>query len=185
MATCKNCKCDIKKCGCADKAIPVAAPCGQGTVYCPNPEPCAETFSTDCIVYTGDSIIDFDIQKGDRVSAIIQKLVLAITSPGCIDGTGCQAPIALQTTEIGTTYMKISWLPVDNAFNYTVYWKTPAAGGWTSSVPPVTPSANPEYTILGLTSGQEYYIKVMVQCVAVAPNPPGYCTSVTISATTI
>lgn len=41
-------------CGC-ETGIPTPPPCGSPN--CPDPDPCAETFDSQCIVYTGDDIV--------------------------------------------------------------------------------------------------------------------------------
>lgn len=43
-------------CGC-ETGIPTPPPCAQGTPTCPDPDPCAETFDSQCIIYTGDDIV--------------------------------------------------------------------------------------------------------------------------------
>ena len=43
-------------CGC-ETGIPTPPPCAQGTPACPDPDPCAETFDSQCIIYTGDDIV--------------------------------------------------------------------------------------------------------------------------------
>jgi len=52
MATTKN---TCKKCGCEDTFMPSPAPCPT-SVGCPDPEPCSETFDSQCILYTGADI---------------------------------------------------------------------------------------------------------------------------------
>lgn len=184
MAICKKCKCNTKYCGCADKAILASPPCGQDTLYCPTPEPCAETFSTNCVVYTGDSIVNLDINKGDRMDDVIQKLVLALTG-GCIATGGCESPIGLKTTYISQTIVKIAWDLSNNSAQYNVEWKLSTSLAWTNVSAAITPSPTPEYTVTGLLPNTTYYLRVKSTCTAVPPNPAAVCYSVIISFTTL
>lgn len=84
-----NCK--TKKCGCLDVGLTTPSPCPHDQYECPNPEPCAETFSDCCIIHDGDGIADLNIQTGDRVCDIWQKIALAITA---IQGGGGGGPVA-------------------------------------------------------------------------------------------
>lgn len=47
-------------CGC-ETGIPTPPPCAQGTPTCPDPDPCAETFDSQCIIYTGENIVCNDV----------------------------------------------------------------------------------------------------------------------------
>lgn len=76
MANCKK-----KKCGCLDTGLTTPTPCAHDTLECPLPDPCPETFSDCCVVHDGDGIAEFNIQTGDRLCDILQKIALAY-SPG-------------------------------------------------------------------------------------------------------
>lgn len=184
MAVCKSCKCEEKLCGCADKAIPVSPPCGQDVDYCPEPEPCGEVFSTSCIVYTGNDIVDTNINQGDRLDVILQKLSIWLTNPACIDNVGnCFSPLGLRTTFISQTIIKISWDPGSGASQYYVQYKPASALTWTTFLP--VASTVEEYTISGLTANTEYYVRVYSSCPPVPPNAGQICNSVTLSVTTL
>jgi hypothetical protein len=75
-----NCK--TKKCGCLDTGLTTPTPCVHDTIECPNPDPCSETFSDCCVVHDGDGIADLNIQTGDRLCDILQKISLAISNAG-------------------------------------------------------------------------------------------------------
>lgn len=184
MAVCKSCKCDSKLCGCADKAIPVSPPCGQDVDYCPEPEPCGELFPAACIVYTGDTIVDANIFQGDRMDMVIQKLVLWITNPSCIDTVGnCISPLGLKSTYISQTIIKLAWEPGTGASQYFVQYKLPSAPTWTTFVP--VASTVGQYTITGLTPDTEYYFRVYSSCPPVPPSGGQICNSVTLSIRTL
>lgn len=185
MATCKKCKCNDKYCGCSDKAVPVSPPCGQDTLYCPSPELCPELFATNCVLYSGDTIVDLGINKGERLDVIMQKLALWITNPTCIDDTGgCKSPVGVKSTYIASSLIKIKWEASLGAAYYTVEWKEAGGSTWTASSA-ITPTTYPEYLIQSLVAETEYYIRVKSVCTAVPPNPAETCYSVTISVTTI
>jgi hypothetical protein len=177
MSTCKNCKCDSKNCGCADKAIPTAPPCGQGTADCPDPEPCAETFSAQCLIYLGDSLPQLGITQGDRMQDIIQRLGLWILSAGCIDPTAsCQAVTNLYSTSISTSIVKLAWNASPSAISYTVQYSLDNIT-WFSYTPNITATT---YTIGGLTTATDYYFRILTNCAVGGP-----CTSLVIQLTTL
>jgi hypothetical protein len=64
-------------CGC-ETGIPTPPPCAQGTPACPDPDPCAETFDSQCIIYTGEpiecnqtTIVDTNDNISDALNAIV------------------------------------------------------------------------------------------------------------------
>jgi hypothetical protein len=145
------------------------------------PDPCPETFSDECIVHTGDTIVDLNIKKGDRWDDILQKLTLLLTgNSACIlPSAVCQSPVGLASTAITTSTIKLQWLPTPNATNYVVEFKTAAALSWSVN-PTVLQSAYPADTIGSLLANTEYYIRVRAVC---GINPIT-CPSVTISVKT-
>lgn len=82
--------CKTKKCGCIDTGLITQPPCAHDTPACPNPDPCPETISDCCVVHNGDGIAELNIQTGDRVCDIWQKIALAIAASG--GGGGPVAP---------------------------------------------------------------------------------------------
>ena len=97
MATTKN---TCKKCGCEDSFMPSPAPCPT-SVGCPDPEPCSETFDSQCIIYTGAPIMcDLD-EVVDTNTSIADALTNTITY-FCANGgggggaTGPQGPAGIQ-----------------------------------------------------------------------------------------
>lgn len=163
-------------CGCADKGLTTNPPCAQNTPECPNPDPCPETFSDQCIVHMGDTIVDLDIKKGDRLFDILQKMTLLITNSACIlPGAVCQSPIGLISTAIYTSSVKLAWGATPNATSYQVEYKLASALTWTLNAP-VSQSTYPTDTIMGLTPGTEYHIRVRAIC----GIEPTTCPSITI-----
>src|SRR3989304_2590229 len=94
-------------CGCKDSALTTNLPCPPGTP-CINPEPCAQVWDMHCIIYTGNTIVDLDINPGDRMDEIMQKLILNGLNPGCVDPTStCQSALNLAAQVIGTTSITV------------------------------------------------------------------------------
>lgn len=169
----KDCKVKLP-CGCDDHSLGTPPPCETGTVTCPNPDPCPETFSAACTVYTGDSIVDLGINRGDRLDVILQRIGLWLTNPGCITpGSSCLAVLGLHSTYIGTSSIVLAWLAAATATGYTVEYKESTALSWTLN-PSIGALANPSDTIAGLLSNTEYDIRVNAACGV------GSCYSLTI-----
>lgn len=169
MSTCKT-----KPCGCNDAGLTTNP---AYAADCPNPEACAETFSGECIVYTGDTIIDYDtnlpyVSYGDRFNEIVQMLILLNTNPTCVGS----AATGLMSTAITTTSISVKWNAVACATGYTVQYSNDGGLSWASisTVPPVT-----SLVISALTPGTEYYIRVSTACPIT-----GSCYSLTIVVTT-
>lgn len=183
MAVCKSCKCEPKYCGCADKAQPVAPPCEQGTADCPDPEPCGETFSAECIVWTGDDMPQFGIKKGDRLDDIIQRFILWQLSPNCINPyvsfpntlNTCVPVTGLRTDWISQSQVKLVWTPVVQANNYTIQYSTDATTWLNITTPPntYTTAAN-FFTVSNLVPDTNYYFRIISNCSSSGACNPAY-----------
>jgi len=169
MSTCKT-----KPCSCLDTGLTTNSPCAQNTPDCPNPELCPETFSGECIVYTGDTILDANIQYGDRFNEIVQKLVLMILNPTCIDPSStCLSALGVMSTSITSTSATIKWNTVSTAVTYTLEYKLSTAMSWTL-VAGIPQTAYPEQIITGLVPNSYYDIRINSICGG------GSCYSLTI-----
>lgn len=167
--------CDNKKCGCSDAGLTTPAPCPCEQVTCATPDPCAETFSDGCIVHMGDTIVDLDIKKGDRLSTILQKIAIKITQPNCVSGTACASALGFKSTLITNNSFKLSWDTVTNSTGYVVQYRKTTVATWTSN-PAVTTNSD---TISSLEANTNYYVRVNTVCGLVKP-----CYSVTLLLTT-
>jgi microcystin-dependent protein len=77
--SCKNCnKCKKGTCSCKDKGYMTGPTCPPTNDSCPRPEPCGEIFDTCCVVHNSSPIMELDIQEGDRLCDILQKIALCI-----------------------------------------------------------------------------------------------------------
>lgn len=176
---CNNCKNKLPCSVCGDTPYSTPSSCTSGTTDCPNPDPCAETFSDACIVHTGDEIVDTGIATGDRLDVILQRLSLFVTNPGCITpGSTCLSVLGLKSTYITSNTIKLSWLPSSTATGYTVEYKPSSSSSWTLN-PSIGLPDSPTDSIGGLTSGTDYDIRVSSTCSS------GSCYSVTIKVTTL
>lgn len=170
----KKCSC-ATPCGCGDLPFRVCAPCTPP--ICGNGDPCPETFSAACVVYTGDTIADLGIMKGQRLDSVIQLFALLATNPGCAYPTApCQSVLGLQSTTLTATTIALKWLPAATAISYQVEYRATTSAPWLLN-PVVAQSANPIDLIGGLTPATSYYIRVKTICSTT-------CESLTILVTT-
>jgi hypothetical protein len=160
-----NCnKCNSKKCGCEDKGLTTPPACAQNTVDCPNPEPCAETFSDCCIIHNNDAYVyiteeddlTFSVLQGERLCDTLQKLIATIYGSCDFDFPYIYG---LKSTVVTSSTINVVWTPVPLADSYTVYYATVAGMSWSNSGP-ITASTSPTYTITGLSSNTPYYVYV-------------------------
>lgn len=167
--TCKN-----KNCGCRDAGLTTPAPCSCDVITCPNPPACPETFNDCCVIHMGDPIVNLNINTGDALCTILQKLAIYITlDPQCIDPTNlCGSALNFQTTSITTNLVNLYWDAVTNATSYRVQYSIVGSGVWTT-IPDVTTNTA---VIPGLSPNTEYHTRVLTGCASVYD-----CTSVTIS----
>lgn len=194
--SCPTCKCTKAPCGCEDQALTTGSPCVAPT--CPNPEPCAETFSDCCIIHNGDSFTYlnpevqppavnvaeaafgpnpvpektyFTILQGERMCDTWQKFLAYYE---------CGSPVVygLKSKSITSTTINIAWTPLTEAVSYTVYIAPVSTVIWTSPGV-VTQNTTPNFTITGLTPNTSYYV-----CVAYNTEVSQGCASVSLILTT-
>lgn len=157
----KNCGCKEKVCGCADNVLTTKSLCPTEYPSCFNPEKCSETFSSDCVIYTGDTIVNLDIQKGAKLSDVLQKLVGAIVNPGCNFPTSpCLAVVGFYSNAIAQTTASFSWGSVVPAIGYQIQYRQPSVAVWS-----INPSTTNTYDNIGpLLPNTEYYVRVSSNC---------------------
>ncbi len=159
----RNCGCKIP-CSCGDTVFTTPPSCCDGNPACPAGDPCAETFNSCCIIYTGDTIANLDIKQGDRVCDIIQKLAALIVNPGCFFPTAaCQGAVGFFSTLITATTIKLKWAAVSVATQYQVEYRLTTVGTWSLN-PVVATSATPTDTIGGLLPNSVYFVRVKTFC---------------------
>lgn len=169
--------CNTKNCGCTDVGLTTPAPCPCEIAQCANPNVCPETFSDNCIIHTGDTIVDMNILQGDALTSILQKMVIKITQPACVPGTACGSAINFKSTSISNTGATFVWDPVvsSGTTQYILEYRKPSAAVWTAK--PVVSTTTDSLT--GLTANTQYYVRVKTKCGAIST-----CYSVTLLITT-
>ncbi len=173
----KNCGCQVN-CGCGDMVLTTPPSCCAGIPACPNRDPCPETFSAQCLVYTGDTIANLNIQQGDRVSDIIQRLASLIINPGCAYPTSpCQSVVSFYSTYISATTIKLKWGAVSVATSYQVEYRLTTSPTWILNAA-VAVSPTPVDIIGGLLPNSTYFVRVNTFCAA------GNCYSMVLQITT-
>ena len=155
----KNCGCSVP-CGCGDHTLKTPASCVSAP-SCFNPEKCSETFSSECVLYMGDSIANLGINKGDSMTKVVQILLLAIQNIGCVDpASPCLSPVGFGSLSITQTTIGLIWGAVPGVLNYQVEYRLTNVGTWTLN--PTTTNTND--TIGGLTPNSTYYVRVSAVC---------------------
>jgi hypothetical protein len=172
MSNCKKCK--TNDCGC-EKGLTTATPCEHNTPVCPNPDPCSETFSSNCVIYDKDTIVDIGVVKGDSMSNILQLIALHLTNPTCIGtGASCSSVIGLQSTSKTSISVSLGWtIYGSNPTNFQVEYKQASSGTWLLA--PLLVGTATSHTVAGLTSNTDYHFRVASIC-----QGPSTCYSVTI-----
>jgi hypothetical protein len=176
-----NTGCKKKKCGCEDQGLTTPTPCIHDTFNCPNPDPCPETFSSCCVIFNRDTILDTGINNGDNLCTILQKISLWITNPNCANpNSTCQSPLGFYSSMVSPTTIKLNWSPVGAPGSYQVEYKKTTDMTWLQN--PAVANTVFTDTIGGLTPNTAYMIRVKAVCDA--NDPPTQCYSVTILVTT-
>lgn len=162
-----NCNKHTVPCGCGSTSLTTAAPCDSSGA-CAG-ENCAEVFSAECIYVPTEMSLSiggntFTVDRGMRVDAMLQKLMIFTETPACAD----TAAVGLRMTSIGSTTATIAWSG-DVATNYEVEW---------SSGVPITEAVIGALSlnIINLVAETEYTIKVT--------NTDDACESVILTFTT-
>ena len=169
--------CKSKKCGCLDTGLTTPSPCPHDAYVCPDPDPCAETFSDCCIIHTGDSIVDIGINQGDSLCTILQQMALWMTNPQCADpNSACRSVLNLHTIAITPTTIKVGWQIVNTPTYCQVESKEASSLTWLLNPQVNYPGAID--TIGGLLPNTWYHIRVHAVCEL--PGGETGCYSVTI-----
>lgn len=200
---CSKCDCAKAQCGCDDRGLTTNPPCATGTPACPNPEPCAETWSDCCVIHNGDSFTylnpgeiaiplnekvnavndvkqplpekaGFAIFQGERLCDTWQRFI-AYYECGF---TGVETPYGLKSKSITSTTLTIGWTPTELGEAYQVFI-APASTATFTYVDTVNQSTNPQITITGLTPNTTYFV-----CVKAIADRVLSCASVSLILTT-
>ena len=179
--TCNNCG-STSPCGCKDHGL--TTPCGY-TDCGPGNERCEEVVCAGCVSYCGTSFqIDtqtglFQIQQGERLDMILQKMTLMIVNGFgiCNANDVHHAPYNIYAQNITNTSLDVVWGGVSTlSVSLEVQIDTVITpGGWTAvNTTPISPILV-TYPIANLTPNTEYKIKIVS-----TDNVNGTCDSVEI-----
>ena len=169
------------KCGCKDSALTIPPNYITDPAICPDPEECSELFDMNCICYNGDPIVELDINPGDRMNELIQKLVLAITNPGCAQYgdplATCKSVLNFESNVITDNSISVVWDLEALGLTYQLEYKETVATTWLIN-PSLGPTINAD-TAGGLLPDTWYDLRVNTFCTT------GSCYSVTIRIKTL
>lgn len=146
---------------------------------CPGGEPCDSTLAMACVRYQGDTLADFPLAVGDRLSRFMQTVVLRELDPTAFVGVDfIRAPYWIESTGKTDTTIDFQWDDTPTTFDWTISYSTDNST-WTDVTG--VDSAKNSYQLINLTPGTKYYIKVAAVGNGGAPGP---FYSVTIEVTT-
>ncbi len=80
--SCSKCKSSKLPCGCEDTSLESGVVCN--TEPCENPEPCPETFSAGCVVWTGPDLIcnsTVIATEGMRMDQVLETMIALFCGP--------------------------------------------------------------------------------------------------------
>lgn len=170
----KNCGCkpDVP-CGCGDNVF-TTNKCDAPS--CATPEKCSEQFSSDCVLYMGDTIANLDIKKGDPMTTVVQKLASWIVNPNCASVTApCRMVTGFGSTTIGSTSIALAWNAEDTATSYEVEYREVTSPTWLLN----GTTTGTTSTVSGLAPNTEYVVRVRTNCAG-----PTSCYSLVLDITT-
>lgn len=147
--SCGQTNCNNLTCGCADSSL--TTPCGYSGRVCSdgNHEKCEEVYCENCVAnceskleFEISNTTSFVIEKGERLSATLQKLVQYIINPACV--TSGNEILNIMPGTIDNTSVQITWDAIgtnNSASALQVRVKIPTAAGWTN-ITPTLPSVS-------------------------------------------
>lgn len=146
----KNCNHKVP-CGCADSALTTPPPCND-TGNCAG-EVCAESIGQKCVVYDNNSLVysitgnDFEIQQGERLDEVIQRLLIFLNDPAC----AASAPVGVYASKVTVDSITLQWTGSDPAYTYSIDYTDGVSNfnttSTTTTVSLLTLVPNTEYSI--------------------------------------
>lgn len=154
MSNCSKCgNCD---CNCVPKGLTTPNYCPADLPTCPDPSPCNETFDSKCVIYTGEDIPCFSIEKGNTVEQVITNMTTLLTPFLCLQCVSLTVPSNGAT---GIPYNQtLTWNSVTGATSYDVYFGTSSTNPPLVSTGQISTSYTYPYPLL---PGTQYYWKVV------------------------
>lgn len=171
-------KCNTcEKCNCGGSDAPLTTqPVYPAIPPCTNPEVCSQIWDAHCVIYNGDAIANFDINPGDRMDEVMQKLMLGILTPACVDPLNtCTSVLNVRSGTITDTSIIVAWDALASApTSYDLEYATSLGGVYTTFSSNLLLTG----TITGLTPDTDYFIRVTSVCAV------GSCASLVIKVRT-
>jgi len=157
----KNCNHKVP-CGCGDSSLTTPPPCNSlGDCL---GELCQESVGQKCVVYDNHSFTydvngtEFNVNQGDRLDEIIQKILIYLNDPTCIN----TAPFGMYATLVLKDSITLVWEGSD-IIGYNVTY--------TDGIAPITVSTlTKSITISALVPDTEYSITVVGQSTPLCPS---------------
>jgi hypothetical protein len=166
-SSCGQTNCNKLSCGCGDHSL--STPCNYTGAKCTEGthEKCEEVYCEYCVANCDNKLefeisatSSFTIEKGERLSATLQKLVQYIINPTCV--TGNNAILNIQAGTTTSTSVQITWDALNtgnSATSLQVRVKTLAAAGWTNITPTLLTTST-SYVISSLQPNTAYMFSI-------------------------
>ena len=178
---CNSSNCKSTPCACKDTGL--TTPCAYSQCTGVNVEMCAECLCMECITWCQDTIEVkdasgniFTIAKGERLSAIMQRVALFIKDPNTATSSIQYLFIVSKTP----TTVTLGWAGVPTtAASLNVKYKLASAGAYTAA-PSGTAIATSltTFTVTGLTNNSTYKFQIDTNIAGVLyGSVETYCTT--------
>lgn len=136
---------------------------------CPGGEPCDSTMDFACVRYRGDDLADFPLVNGDRLSRLMQMMVLREIAPADFAGVDfIRAPYWIESIGKTDTTIDIQWDNTPTTFDWIISYSLDNST-WTD-ITGVINTKN-SYQLINLAPATKYYIKVAAVGNGGAPGP--------------
>lgn len=136
---------------------------------CPGGEPCDSTMDFACVRYRGDDLADFPLANGDRLSRLMQMMVLREIAPADFAGVDfIRAPYWIESIGKTDTTIDIQWDNTPTTFDWIISYSLDNST-WTD-ITGVINTKN-SYQLINLAPATKYYIKVAASGQGGSPGP--------------
>lgn len=125
---------------------------------CPGGEPCDSTMAMACVRYLGDTLADFPLATGDRLSRFLQTMILREINPTGFNGVDTiHSPYWIESIAKTDTTLDIQWDNSGTTYDWTISYSSDNVA-WTDITG--VDSAKNSYQLINLTPSTKYYINV-------------------------
>ena len=173
---CTTDPCNKLPCGCDQTAYTHTCELSNSNICI---ERCEELHCSNCIShcydkfgYVVNSTNEFVVNSGDRLLAILQKMVIATAGGDCFT----KAPLGVMSAGITSTSVNVVWSAPDITGTYTVQYREAGASTWIDAVSGLSLTTF-NFNITCLSAATAYEFRVYASDIN--------CPSVTIYASTL